>query len=86
MQTALKFKAEEFVLSPTMQLARLVLPMGIVVRLVESLPIVECVKKEPPLASVILTCALLRNRPLPCRRMLHPTRLHPNQLICLRLK
>jgi hypothetical protein len=85
MQTAQKFQAEDLVLKATSRLARLVLPMGIVVRQMESLLIVECVKSGRRLASVILTCALLRNRPLLCRRMLRPTRLHPNQQICLHL-
>ena len=74
MQTALKFQAEELVLkAPFCRLDRLVLPMGSVVRGVESLLIVECVKSTRRQASVILTCALLRNRPLLCQRMLRPT-------------
>ena len=74
MQTALKFRAEDLVLKATSRLARLVLPMVTVVLRVESLLIVEFVKSERRQASVILTCALLRNRPLLCRRMLRPMR------------
>lgn len=73
MQTALKFQTGLVLKATSFRLARLVLPMGIVVVLMESLLIVEFVKSERRQASVILTCALLRNRPLLCRRMLRPT-------------